>query len=221
MERAAPSVYFNAALKTTQIYAAIDTFALKLLFMLTPFHPFPEIQTPRLRLRKIELTDAEATYAMRSDPVTMQYLPRPIHTRLEESMDLLRRVMADLDAENGISWAICLKDDPALIGNIGLWQLDKSNRRGEIGYMLHRSFTGKGYATEALEAVEHFGFRQMDLHAIEGHVSPENTASFRVLQRRGFIQEAHFRQNQFYEGRYTDTLVFAKLNPWHIDTTVS
>lgn len=191
------------------------------LFMRTPFHPFPEIHTPRLRLRKIELTDVEATFAMRSDPITMQFLPRPLHTRLEESEELLRLILANLDAETGISWAICLKDDPTLIGNIGLWQLDKPNHRAEIGYMLHSNFTGNGYATEALEAVEQFGFRHMDVHAIEGHVTPENPASVAVLQRRGFVQEAHFRQNQFYEGRYSDTLVFVKLNPWHEGVTAT
>lgn len=189
--------------------------------MRTPFNPFPEIKTPRLRLRKLSLDDAAVTFSMRSDPITMQYLPRPLHTRLEESTEILTRILESLDNETGISWAICFPDDPTLIGNIGLWQLDKENHRAEIGYMLNRPHIGKGYITEALEAVELFGFKHMDVHAIEGHVAPENTPSVAVLKRAGYTQEAHFRQNLFYQGKYYDTLVFAKLNPWHENGTTT
>ncbi len=180
-----------------------------------PFSPFPELRTARLCLRELTLDDAPAVFRMRSNPRVMAHLPRPLHTNVEESRALLERIINDFHQENGISWAICLPDNPELIGNIGLWQLDKPNHCAEIGYMLHCDHWGLGYATEALAAVEAFGFREMELHRIEGHVGPEHTASIRVLERCGFQKEAHFRENCLWEGRFLDTLVYGKVSPCH------
>ena len=178
-----------------------------------PISPFPELATPRLRLRKLELLDAPFMFRMRSSAEVMKFVPRPLHTTVEESKVLIELILANLRDQEGITWAICLQEESMLIGTIGLWKIDKPNHRAEIGYMLHSDYWGRGYAAEALEAVEAFGFREMNLHSIEAHLDPHNTASIRVLEKRGFVKEAHFRENFLYEGQFLDTLVYGKLNP--------
>ena len=178
-----------------------------------PFSPFPELATPRLRLRKLELLDAPFLFRMRSTPEVMRFVPRPLHTTVEESKVLIERILADLRDQEGITWAICLHGAPALTGTIGLWKIDKPNHRAEIGYMLHSDYWGRGYATEALGAVEAFGFQAMNLHSIEAYLDPGHTASIKVLEKRGFEKEAHFRENFLYEGKFLDTVVYGKLNP--------
>ncbi len=175
------------------------------------FSPCPELSTPRLHLRKLELLDAPFLFRMRSNPEVMRFVPRPLHTTVEESKALIELILANLRDQEGITWAICLHGDPALIGAIGLWKIDKPNYRAEIGYMLHSDHWGKGYATEALEAVEAVGFKEMNLHRIESHLGPDHAASIRVLEKRGFVKEAHFRENFFYEGKFLDTLVYGKV----------
>lgn len=38
-----------------------------------------------------------------------------------------------------------------------------------------------------------------------------NTASARLAERVGMVQEAHFRKNWWSKGEWTDTLIFAQL----------
>ena len=56
-----------------------------------------------------------------------------------------------------------------------------------------------------------FGFRELDLHRISSWCIADNTASARVLERLGFHQEGRLRQNEYFEGRWWDTLLYALL----------
>jgi ribosomal-protein-alanine N-acetyltransferase len=52
----------------------------------------------------------------------------------------------------------------------------------------------------------------MKLHSIEAIIDPENFGSERVLQKCGFVKEAHLKENEFYEGRFLDTVIYSILN---------
>ena len=177
------------------------------------FSPFPVLHTGRLVLRKMEPADADALLFLRSDPTILQYLDRdPIHSTAEAAL-FIKRIADSVDRNEGINWGISLKDDPTLIGTIGFWRLLKEHFRAEIGYLLHPQHWGKGLVSEAIAAVMEYGWNDMGLHSVEANVNPQNAASIRVLQKAGFVQEAYFRQNYFYRGRFLDSLIFSKLCP--------
>ncbi|HRK81305.1 MAG: GNAT family N-acetyltransferase [Saprospiraceae bacterium] len=179
--------------------------------MTLPMTPFPELRTTRLCLREISMADAPDLFALRSSPEMMRFVPRPVHTRMEETEELLSKVLQGQQEGQSILWCICLPDAPKLLGTIGLWNWDQDNHRAEIGYILHSDCRGRGFMPEAVEAATEFGFRQMGLHSIEAIVNPENTASARVLLKCGYVQEAHFRENCFFNGKYLDSLVLCKV----------
>ena len=52
----------------------------------------------------------------------------------------------------------------------------------------------------------------MQLHSIEAIIDPENFASEKVLQKNGFVKEAHLKENEFYDGRFLDTVIYSILN---------
>lgn len=177
------------------------------------FTPFPVLRTGRLLLRRIEATDTDAVLFLRSDPTIMQYLDRePIHTVGEAAL-FIRHITDSLERNEGITWGISLADDPQLIGTIGFWRLMKEHYRAEIGYLLHPAYWGQGLVSEAMTAVMNYGFDVMKLHSVEANVNPDNKASVRILQKAGFVQEAYFRENYFFNGRFLDTLIFSRLAP--------
>lgn len=177
------------------------------------FEQFPELHTARLHLRQPHITDAPALFRMRSDAAVMQYIGRPLMTREEEAVQFLQLFADNYQKDDGITWVICLKDDPQFIGTIGLWRYDKPHYRAEVGYTLLPGFQGKGILTEALNEVIRFAFDQTGLHSLEAQLSPQNIASKRVLEKCGFVQEAHFRENFFWEGKFEDTLVYSLVRP--------
>jgi ribosomal-protein-alanine N-acetyltransferase len=68
--------------------------------------------------------------------------------------------------------------------------------------MLLPAFSGNGIISEAINEVMNYGFNEMHLHSVEAIIDPNNLGSAKVLQKNGFIKEAHLKENEFYEGRF-------------------
>ena len=176
------------------------------------FSPFPNLETERLSLRRVLKTDVSEIFALRSDAEIMKYIPRPLALTHEDAMEVINSIDDTMDKKEGINWAITLKDSSKLIGIIGYYRTQPQNYRSEVGYILHPDFHGTGIIPEALKKVLEYGFNQMKLHSIEAVIDPDNLASERVLIKSGFKKEAHFIENQFYEGRFLDTVIYSILH---------
>jgi ribosomal-protein-alanine N-acetyltransferase len=182
--------------------------------MLQPnFSPFPEIKTERLFLRKMTRKDAAEILRLRSDENVMQYIDRERAKYIKDAETFLDRITTSLETNNGIMWGITLKETPGiLIGNIGYWRLIKEHYRAEVGYMLNPLFWKKGIMKEALREVIVFGFNHMNLHSIEANINPGNEASAALLESTGFIKEAYFKEDFFFNGTFRDTVIYSRLN---------
>jgi ribosomal-protein-alanine N-acetyltransferase len=183
--------------------------------MLSPnFSPFPVLATERLLLRQMTLDDAPAVQRLRSNTDVMKYINRPLTQTVEEAEKWISVVLDALEKNDGISWCISLKENPAEhVGNIGLWRIDKENYRAEIGYMLEPHLQGKGVMFEALQPVIQYGFIEMGLHSIEAQIDPRNAASAALLIKAGFVQEGYFKENYFLRGQFADTAIYSLLTP--------
>jgi ribosomal-protein-alanine N-acetyltransferase len=178
------------------------------------FNPFPNLETERLLLRRVDEKDVNEIFALRSNPETMKYIPRPLVKTNEDALEHIAMIDAKIENNEGINWAITLKDDPKLIGIIGHYRIKPEHFRAEIGYMLLPEFNGKGIIPEAVKEVVDYGFKVMKLHSIEAIIDPENFGSEKVLQKNGFVKEAHLKENEFYDGRFLDTVIYSILNKY-------
>jgi ribosomal-protein-alanine N-acetyltransferase len=176
------------------------------------FTPFPVIDTERLVLREIMDDDLPEIYYQRSDPEMMKYVDRTPARSLGDAGEFIGRINAALQTNEGITWGITLKNEPKLIGNIGIWRIEKEHHRAEIGYVLHTEHQSKGYASEALKAIINYGFSVMKLHSLEANVNPLNTASIKLLERNNFVKEAHFKENYYFDGKYLDSAIYSLLS---------
>ena len=174
------------------------------------FTPFPLLTTERLLLREINEDDADQVLLLRSDKTAMQFLDKPLMQSVTEAALLIKKIIADAAKNEGITWAIVLKNNPSrLVGTIGLWRIIKDHYRAEIGYMLLPEYFNKGYMKEAINEVIKFSFYKLNIHSIEAQINPANAASAAVLKSTGFIQEAYFRENFYFNGVFKDTAVYS------------
>ena len=176
------------------------------------FNPFPNLESDRLLLRRIVEGDVQEIFAMRSDVENMKYIPRPLVKNHDEAMEHLAKIDSGIENNEAINWAITLKGNSKLLGIIGFYRTKHEHYRSEIGSMLLPEIHGKGIASEAVGIVTKFGFKKMKLHSIEAVIDPKNSASEKVLQKNGFIKEAHFKENEFFEGKFLDSIIYSKLN---------
>lgn len=175
------------------------------------FSPFPVFRTKRLILRKIEHSDVNEVFFLRSDPDTIKYIDKAPAASVKDATAHIDRI-EDLRIKNeAINWGISLKEDDKMIGNILIWNIKKEHYRAELGYVLHPAFHRKGIMKEALETVMAYGFNTLKLHSMEAIINPGNDASARLLETSGFVKEACFKENYFFNGKFLDTAIYSKL----------
>ena len=176
------------------------------------FLPFQNLESERLLLRQITPDDVNEIFALRSNPETMKYIPRPLATTKDDAMGHIKMIQDKIVSNEGINWAITEKGNPKMIGIIGHYRIRWEHFRSEIGYMLLPEYQGKGIITEAIQLLVDYGFNEMNMHSLEAIIDPENTASARVLEKNNFVKEAHFKENEFYDGKFLDAVVYSILN---------
>jgi [ribosomal protein S5]-alanine N-acetyltransferase len=175
------------------------------------FHPFQNLESERLLLRRLNADDVKEVLELRGNPEVMKYVPRPLIQTNEQALAHIALIEDKIVTNLGINWAITLKGSPKMIGIIGHYKIQPENYRSEIGYMILPQYHGKGITTEAVKIVVQYGFDNLQLHSIEAIIDPENTASEKVLQKNGFVKEAHILENEFYEGKFLDTVIYSLL----------
>ncbi|WP_409416910.1 GNAT family N-acetyltransferase [Flavobacterium sp. PS2] len=176
------------------------------------FSPFPVLETERLIIRRVTNEDANEIIALRSNPETMKYIPRPLTKTTEQALEHIAQIDSTIETNEGINWGITLKGDSKVVGIIGYYRIKPEHYRAEIGYMLLPELHGKGIIPEAVKTVIDYGFNEMKLHSIEAAIDPDNFASERVLQKIGFVKEGHFKEVEYYEGIFLDSVIYSLLN---------
>lgn len=150
--------------------------------MLEPF------ATPRLRLRRFEPADAEAVFAIFSDPDVGRWVGGA-HDTIDRSRDLI-----DLDRQHeerhGFAlWAV--EREGVVIGEAGVQLLERAGPEVEIGWAIGRRWWGHGYATEAAAAWLDAARTGLGLDEVIATVLPGNAASRRVAQKIGMQFAGH------------------------------
>lgn len=171
----------------------------------------PGLHGSRLRLRAPHADDADALFALFSDPAVMRYWSRPPMTGRAEAEAQLARWADGFASRCAISWAITLEEADEAIGSCSLFRIDPDHRRAEIGYALRADHWGRGLAREAASLLLDWAFGPLGLHRVEADIDPRNAASRGLLLRLGFASEGLLRERYFVAGEVTDTELFGLL----------
>jgi len=142
-------------------------------------------------LRPIKKDDALSIHLYAGEQETTKYMLWGPNS-YEET---LKYVEISLAAHNAVPkkvyrYAIILKHSDDLIGTIDL--TIKSELIGEIGYILNKSYWGKGYVSEAAKIMINFAFNTLNLTKVIATCDKHNIASYRVMEKVGMRQVASF-----------------------------
>ena len=145
----------------------------------------PILMTERLQLRPFRQTDAKRVQQLAGDhriaDVT-QNIPHPYQDGMAESWICTHESV--WQAQRAIIYAITLQQAPTeIIGAISL--IDLTTIEAELGYWIGVPYWGKGYCSEAAQAVIHYAFNTLSLQRIYCHHLLRNPASGRVMQKAG------------------------------------
>jgi ribosomal-protein-alanine N-acetyltransferase len=174
---------------------------------------YVEIITGRLVLREFRESDWPDILAYQVDPLYLRYYEWTERTP-QAVQEFVHMFLEQQQARPRIKFqlAVTLKPDLQLIGTCGIRLASADAHEGDIGYELAPMYWGQGYATEAARAIVQFGFSELRLHRIWSRCVADNVRSAHVLERLGMHLEGRLRENEFFKGRWWDTLLYAILD---------
>lgn len=146
------------------------------------------IETERLFFRKFTEDDLPWLIEMRSPEPVNRYLGG---TKMQNAEALAARVNFYLECHEKFGFGMCvmgLKSTGELIGTSGLQPLEDTGEI-EVGYNMSERFWGQGYGTECALGWLRHGFEKCGLDRIVAVAYPENTASWKIMEKCGMKYE--------------------------------
>jgi len=148
------------------------------------------LETRRLKLRQLLISDHESLDALFGDADVMEFSDMPLNS--DEAGAWLRSQIDGYEKNNGIEIsAVVKKSTSEFIGYCGLTLFPDIDGIAEIeiGYRLIRKFRGDGFATEAASAVRDYAFSELKLTRLVALIEPSNRRSIRVAEKIGMTYE--------------------------------
>ena len=173
------------------------------------------IETERLILRPLHISDADDLFQYQSHPNIVRYIPWPERTH-DQVVEALEKYAASGKSElkeNGdfilLAWE--LKSTGQVIGqsNLGFKSLD--DQCADMGWVTHQDFQRQGYAYEASKALIYFAFENFPLHRIIAEIDTRNPESAKLAEKLGMRREGEFVDSEFFKGEWCSMWLYAIL----------
>ena len=160
------------------------------------------IETERLIFHKFTLDDLPWLIEMRSSETVSRYLGGPAMQNAE-SLTVRSRFYLDCHEKYGFGFCtMALKSTGELIGTSGLQPLEDTGEI-EVGYNLTEKYWRQGYGYECAMGWLKYGFEIAGLERIIAVAHPDNTGSWRIMEKCGM----RYEKNEEHYG--IDCVVYA------------
>ena len=174
------------------------------------------IETERLTLRQPAHSDFRAWAALREDSRDFLTTWEPSWARdhLTRKSFTNRVYWAQRSITNRTALPLFLirRSDNVLLGAITLDHIRRGPAQaGTTGYWIGAPFARHGYMREAIHALVHYAFTELDLSRIEAGCLPENTPSRRLLESCGYKYEGVAQSYLQINGRWRNHVLYANL----------
>jgi [ribosomal protein S5]-alanine N-acetyltransferase len=148
-----------------------------------------QFETPRLIIRPYQLQDLDDLYTLACDATVYHYIPEgpfsksDIEVIIKWSMDCMLKNTKEKVYK--MNMAIINKENNQFIGYCGLGPDDLNENSNEIYYALNKDYWGRGLATEAIQEIIKFAFKDLELEKLIAVVHPDNSSSINLIQKMG------------------------------------
>jgi len=179
---------------------------------------FDIIETPRLLLRKLTPADFDSIF----ENHTKEEVKNILGLRTEEEFLIEKEKQEKGYTTYRISivyFQLIDKETNQIIGGCGFHKWFALHARSEMGYAFKlEEFKRKGLMTEAVRAIIDYGFNTMKLNRIEACISPNNSASLKLIRKFNFTQEGVLRKHFYHENEYGDSIIFGLLKEEYVES---
>ncbi|GII61968.1 acetyltransferase [Sphaerisporangium krabiense] len=113
--------------------------------------------------------------------------------------------------QRDIAFSVVELDGGTLAGVASLWGVDDHNRSAHVGLGLRPSARGKGYGSDVVAVLCHYGFVVRGLRRLQVETLSDNAAMLRSAERNGFVREGVLRSSVWVMGEFLDQVLLGLL----------
>ncbi|MET9427342.1 GNAT family protein [Streptomyces sp. NPDC003036] len=121
------------------------------------------------------------------------------------------RLVVDDKQQGSVPFSVVELDGGTLVGTATLWGIDNHHRSAHIGLGMLPSCRGKGYGTDVVAVLCHYGFVVRGLRRLQIETLADNAAMLRSAERNGFVREGVLRSSHWAMGEFLDEVVLGLL----------
>lgn len=121
------------------------------------------------------------------------------------------RLVVDGTEQKHVTFSVIERDGGTLVGTATLWGIDTHHRTAHIGLGLLPASRGKGYGTDVVAVLCHYGFVVRGLHRLRIETLADNDAMPRAAERNGFVREGVLRSSAWVMGEFLDEVLLGLL----------
>ncbi|MFE1546921.1 GNAT family N-acetyltransferase [Streptomyces sp. NPDC058718] len=121
------------------------------------------------------------------------------------------RLVVDDKEQGHVPFSVVELDGGTLVGTATLWGIDNHHRAAHIGIGLLPSCRGKGYGTDVVAVLCHYGFIVRGLQRLQIETLADNHAMLRSAERNGFVREGVLRSSSWVLGEFLDEVILGLL----------
>lgn len=166
----------------------------------------PTIDTEHLTLRVLTPNDIKDLKEWISDLSIYKYWGKQ-PSKGEKKPELLFEKQEK--PTKSFHWGIVYKNDNKVIGEMWVYLIE-NNRMAKVAFRLSPAYQGNGLMAEALTGVVQFCFKNTELQRLWSDVHISNHASYKTMEKAGFIREGHIRQGKMVN-TYCDYYLYGLL----------
>lgn len=168
------------------------------------------LSNERIMLRELVESDWIDVHKYASQEIVSQYQAWGPNST-EQSIAYVDQAIKDAKEQPRLRFVFAVIHNNRLVGASELNIRDVTNKVGELSYIIHPAYWGKGFATEVATLLVDFGFTKLQLHRIYATCDPRNTGSIQVLKKTGMTLEGRIREHMLIKDGWRDSFLYSIL----------
>ncbi len=163
-------------------------------------------KTYRLLLKQVSLKDTKEISIVGNDKEISYftyYWPYPLTIKKTEK--ILNKIEKEWkEKKTVIMFKIQLKETREIIGLLDIYDIERIDKKGKIGYWLGRNYWGRGYVLESLNGAINFAFNKLNLQKLFADILIDNLSSNKLLKKAGFRRIGIMKKDKLVNGKFLD-----------------
>lgn len=170
------------------------------------------LNTTRLHIRKLTLSDLSDFHDYRSNPDVAKYQGFDVYT-LQKAKAFIQEQENKVFGKAGqwTQYGLEEKATQKIIGDCAIKLHKQDTRIAEVGVTISHRAQQQGFAKEALVAILSYLFDVQKVHRVVEIMDAENIGAIQLMESIGFRQEGHFIENIFFKGKWGSEYQYALL----------